>query len=149
MRSNDSKNIPVESVGDWPLVVEEILGEIEEYKVILLSGELGVGKTTLVQAMADSLHIMDRITSPTFSLVQEYRTQKNEIIYHLDLYRLNSYEEVIGAGIVDLIESEEYYCMFIEWPGLIHDALDGPYISLEINISKGEKRDVRIKYIEK
>lgn len=83
-------------------------------KVITFHAEMGVGKTTLIKALAEQLGVQDMTSSPTFSLVNEYETADGEIVYHFDLYRLNSEEEAYDMGIDEYFYSGNW--CFIEWP---------------------------------
>ena len=83
-------------------------------KVFAFHGEMGAGKTTLIHAICQQLNIKDAIGSPTFSIINEYRTVSGEIVYHLDLYRLKDEAEAIAAGVEDCLYSGNR-CL-VEWP---------------------------------
>lgn len=83
-------------------------------KVITFHADMGVGKTTLIKALAHQLGVNDMTSSPTFSLVNEYHTNDGEVVYHFDLYRLNSEEEAYDMGIDEYFYSGNW--CFIEWP---------------------------------
>jgi len=83
-------------------------------KIITFHAGMGVGKTTFIKALADRLGVKDMTSSPTFSLVNEYETQDGDILYHFDLYRLNSEEEAYDMGIDEYFYSGNL-CL-IEWP---------------------------------
>ncbi|MEO5908112.1 MAG: tRNA (adenosine(37)-N6)-threonylcarbamoyltransferase complex ATPase subunit type 1 TsaE [Ginsengibacter sp.] len=93
---------------------KEFLKLINDYKVFAFSGELGAGKTTFISAFCKELGVVETVTSPTYSIIQEYKTIANRIIYHIDLYRIKSNEEAMDAGIEDCLNSGEI-CM-VEWP---------------------------------
>lgn len=82
-------------------------------KVILFHGEMGVGKTTLIKALAKQLGITETTSSPTFSLVNEYQSIDNQIVYHFDFYRLNKEVEALDMGVDDYLYSGNW--CFIEW----------------------------------
>ena len=107
--------------------------------LILLKGDLGSGKTTFVKYLCRSLGSSDEITSPTFTLINEYRDREDHPIFHVDLYRLNTLDEAMQIGIEDLI-TEGSWC-FIEWPEIIEPVLAGEYVQVEIEaLSDGRRR---------
>lgn len=94
-------------------VAKKILsGEIKN--IILFHAGMGIGKTTLIKAIAKQLGVMNMTSSPTFSLVNEYETENGSILYHFDLYRLNTEEEAYDMGIDEYFYSGNL-CL-IEWP---------------------------------
>ena len=102
-----------------PRELEPLAGQLlsSGAKILLLEGELGAGKTTLVKALCIALDSKDEVTSPTFGLVNEYRAGNGNPIYHIDLYRLNTIEEAIQIGVEEYLFSGTW--CFIEWPELI------------------------------
>lgn len=113
--------------------VAEMLGGRRK---VALYGDLGAGKTTLVQAYCRWLGVEDNATSPTFSLVNEYRyfdaAGEPALVHHLDLYRLNSVHEALDAGIGELL-FDPWYC-FIEWPQLIESFLPEDAVKIQLDI---------------
>lgn len=111
-------------------------------RVLLFFGEMGVGKTTLIKEICKSLHSDEVISSPTFSLVNEYRTQYDEPIYHFDFYRIDSEEEALDIGVEDYFYSGDW-CL-IEWPNNIENLL--PLGAVEIHLSHAAegKRSIQI-----
>ncbi len=99
---------------------------------ILLYGEMGAGKTTLTQYLLDALGSKEEVSSPTYSIINEYKGP-NKNIFHMDLYRLNSKEEAVNIGIEEYLHSDNL-CI-IEWPQLILDLLDpNEYDTIKIEI---------------
>ena len=92
-------------------------------KVVLFNGEMGVGKTTFIKALCKTLGVHEATSSPTFSLVNQYETDKGELIYHFDVYRLKSENEAYDMGMDEYLYSGAWN--FIEWaekiPSLIPD----------------------------
>jgi len=94
-------------------IAKEFLSLIDKYKIIAFSGELGAGKTTLINAICKELGVEESVTSPTYAIIQEYHSS-NDIIYHIDLYRIKSIDEAIETGIEDCLQSK-HLCL-VEWP---------------------------------
>lgn len=92
----------------------EILGLAGDRKILTFSGNLGAGKTTLIQALARKLEVVDQVSSPTFSIIQQYQTREGNWVHHLDLYRIESEREAIQAGVEESLMSKDW-CL-VEWP---------------------------------
>jgi tRNA threonylcarbamoyladenosine biosynthesis protein TsaE len=92
---------------------KEFIAFASKYKVFAFTGELGAGKTTFINVICKLLGVKETVTSPTFAIIQEYSFNEN-IIYHMDLYRIKSIEEAVNAGVEDCLLSENL-CM-VEWP---------------------------------
>lgn len=90
--------------------------------IILISGEMGAGKTTLIKEILRSMDVIDNISSPTFSIINEYKTKIGGLIYHVDLYRIKSIEEIEGIGLFEYLESGNL--CFIEWGDQIEKIID-------------------------
>lgn len=95
-------------------MAQKFVALMNDYTVITFSGELGAGKTTFINEVCKRLGVTETVSSPTFALIQEYRSGSGRIIYHIDLYRIQSAEEAMEAGIEDCIMSREL--CFVEWP---------------------------------
>lgn len=111
-------------------------------KKLLFYGSMGVGKTTLIKEICKQLGVKDVITSPTFSLVNEYRNDKNESIYHFDFYRIESEEEAYNIGIEDYFDSNSW-CL-IEWPERIENLLPLEASIIKIKVLDNEKRNIQL-----
>lgn len=84
------------------------------YKVFAFHGEMGAGKTTFIHAVCEAMGVKDSITSPTFSIINQYKTANGQTVYHMDLYRVKDENEAINAGVEDCLYSGSI-CL-VEWP---------------------------------
>ncbi|MEM9887797.1 MAG: tRNA (adenosine(37)-N6)-threonylcarbamoyltransferase complex ATPase subunit type 1 TsaE [Bacteroidota bacterium] len=107
-------------------------------KKMIFIGEIGAGKTTFIQQICKQLGVEEAVTSPTFSLVNEYLNDQQEVVYHIDLYRLKSEEEASHIGIEEYLYSDAY--CFIEWPQLIERWLPDEVVRINIAIMEDSKR---------
>lgn len=107
-------------------------------KIILFNGEMGAGKTTLIKALCKKLGVVNSVSSPTFSLVNEYQTIDNQLIYHFDLYRIKNQQEALDFGIEDYLYSGNW--CFIEWSENIPDLIPEPHSIVSISILDQNKR---------
>lgn len=107
------------TISEIDLVAKQLLEHLST-KTLLLYGDMGVGKTTLIKALVKVLGSTDTVSSPTFSIVNEYQSQKDPI-YHFDFYRINDINEAYNLGIEDYLYSN-YWCI-LEWPERIHSIL--------------------------
>lgn len=121
---------------DLPIVAEKIIEESNN-KIILFSGEMGAGKTTLIKEIVKQLGSNDRVTSPTFSLVNEYESTSGPI-YHFDLHRLENEEEAFDMGFEEYVFSAAW--KLIEWPQKIQHLLPEKKTSVLLQTTKDNKR---------
>ena len=105
-------------------VASELLNFTDGIRFFCLHGEMGAGKTTFIKALVKELKVNDTVSSPTFSIVNEYETVTGERIYHFDFYRIKSLEEVYDIGYENYFFSGNY--CFIEWPEKIKSLLNFP-----------------------
>ena len=113
---------------DLPKVAETVL-ENASNRTLLFYGEMGVGKTTLIKEIAKKLGVKDVLSSPTFSIVNEYNLG-NDRLFHMDCYRLETTEEALDIGIEDYLDSNNW--MLIEWPERIENLLTEEGTSIEL-----------------
>ena len=113
-----------------------------KHKIILFNGEIGVGKTTLIKFFLKMLEVKETVVSPTFSIINEYKSNDGRIINHFDLFRVKSQNEIQNLGITEYLESSNY-CL-IEWPNLLIDLIDEEYIIINIYRNNEIERDLEI-----
>ena len=111
-------------------------------KIFIFNGEMGSGKTTLIKAIIKELGYKGTVSSPTFSIINEYLN--GDKIYHFDFYRIKNKNELLDIGIDEYISSNNR--CFIEWPNLITDMLPDKHIELNINIISSDVRKLTINY---
>jgi len=110
--------------------------------VILLEGDMGSGKTTLIKEIAKQLGSTDEVSSPTFAIVNEYETPEKKI-YHFDLYRLKDECEALDFGIEEYLSDQQAYS-FIEWPGIIENILPANSQKIRIIVKDFQTRELQI-----
>jgi len=130
------------TIQELPKIAQQIISESAD-KVLLFYGEMGVGKTTLIKEIVQQLEVDEVVTSPTFSLVNEYLSRKGEVIYHFDFYRIENEEEAMDIGIEDYFYANNW--CFIEWPERIKNLLPLNAVEIHLSINKDNTRKVEMK----
>tara|TARA_B100001250_G_scaffold412351_1_gene443316 strand:+ start:480 stop:899 length:420 start_codon:yes stop_codon:yes gene_type:complete len=130
----------ISSIEKLSSVAEELL-TLSDNRIFVLYGEMGVGKTTLVKQFSSHLKIIDSVSSPTFSIVNEYVNFDGNKIFHFDLYRVDNIDELIKIGIDSYLNSGNY--CFIEWPNLLEPLLKGSYTAIKI-LEDANKRELHL-----
>ena len=121
----------------------QIIIDKSNHKILSFDGVMGSGKTTLIKIIIHKLGSSDKGNSPTFGIVNEYRSAKGELIaYHLDCYRLESAEEALDFGIEEYLESDCW--IFIEWPEKIAELLPPQRTEIHLKIVDAETRELMI-----
>lgn len=129
----------IRAIEDLNTVTAVVAGHIKAgYFIFLLEGDLGAGKTTLVQTMCKFLGVDEPVTSPTFSLVNEYTSDSYGTLYHMDLYRLDKEEDLVQIGLEEYLDSGNL--CFIEWPEIARKKFDAPYILIKISVGSDNIR---------
>ncbi|HEY1045822.1 MAG TPA: tRNA (adenosine(37)-N6)-threonylcarbamoyltransferase complex ATPase subunit type 1 TsaE [Bacteroidia bacterium] len=118
------------SLDEIQIVVERAIPLIDSYRIVLLNGDLGSGKTTFSQALLKQLGVETAVTSPTFNLVNEYRNSKGDLIFHFDLYRIKHLEELEEIGFTEYLDSGNI-CL-IEWPEIAMPLIQSNLLSISI-----------------
>jgi tRNA threonylcarbamoyladenosine biosynthesis protein TsaE len=133
------------SLNDLPQVAQEVLAN-SKYKILLFYGEMGAGKTTLIKEIVKQLNVLDNVSSPTFSLVNEYHTQENESVFHFDFYRIDDETEALDMGVEEYFYSNNW-CL-VEWPNKVENLLPLKSTIITISIDSDQLRTLEISYNE-
>lgn len=126
-----------------PAAAAQVRDAIQGHSIVCFEGEMGAGKTTFIKALCASLGVPeDEVSSPTFSLVNEYRDARNQPIYHFDFYRLNHPGEAEDIGALEYFDSG-YLCL-IEWPSRIEVLLPPERLLLTLTVTGATSRELVI-----
>ena len=136
--------IKVSHLGELPVLANKILSSAGEERIFVFYGEMGAGKTTLINQLCKQLGVTEHTSSPTFSIVNEYEGKENKI-FHFDFYRIKNESEAFDFGYEDYFYSGEY-CM-IEWPEKIPNLLPDKYIRVKITSLSETERLVDIRSV--
>lgn len=133
--------IKIQSLEEIHEAARIFIREMGDNTVFAFYGKMGAGKTTFIKAVCECLGVEDVINSPTFAIVNEYRSETGELIYHFDFYRIKKLEEVYDMGYEDYFYSGAL--CFIEWPELIEEVLPGNAVKVEIEEAEDGSRVIR------
>lgn len=129
------------TLDELELVAQKVIDQ-QPSKVILFHGEMGVGKTTLIKKLCKTLGVSSATSSPTFSLVNEYETIDNQVVYHFDFYRLKNEMEALDMGADDYFYSGNW--CFIEWAEKIPSLIPDEHAVITIKIVENGKRHLTL-----
>ena len=118
-------------------VADQLLAYAKGNKFYIFEGEMAAGKTTFIKAFCEVLGVTDIVSSPTFSIVNEYKS-KNGPVYHFDFYRLKNIREAYDIGYEEYFYSDQY-CL-IEWPSKVEELLPESYVKVQITIIENDER---------
>jgi len=130
------QEITSRNINDLPQIAKTIIEGFKDYRIFLFEGNLGSGKTTLIKEIVKQLDAEDEAISPTFSILNIYKSTQNGEIYHFDLYRIQETDELIEIGFEDYILSGNY--CFIEWPQLVEEFLE-KYVKIKIEAANNKR----------
>lgn len=125
------------SLNELSLTVKSFLADFSSSRIFAFHGELGAGKTTFIKALCAELGVNDAMSSPSFSLVNEYHDANGKPIYHFDLYRLKSPEEAFDIGMEEYLYSGNY--CFVEWPERAEELLPEETVHVKITAIDGTR----------
>lgn len=131
------------SINETKNIAHHFAKDLKGGELVLLNGDLGAGKTLFTKFVAEFLGVQDIVTSPTFTILKEYKGTKLKI-NHFDMYRLNDYQEAYEFGIEDYLNNDEDEVTIIEWPERIAPLLPDSYIEIKINIIDNSAREIEI-----
>jgi tRNA threonylcarbamoyladenosine biosynthesis protein TsaE len=132
------KTINIKSTAELPKVASALLDFAQGEKFFVFEGEMAAGKTTFIKSLCQVLGVNEVVSSPTFSIVNEYHSP-DDIIYHFDFYRLKNLNEAYDIGYEEYFYSK-HYCL-VEWPQKVTELLPEQYIKVELSIINDQERD--------
>ena len=135
-------NILIKDKRHLSSAAKQLLKNYGDKKIFAFYGSMGAGKTTIIKAICASLGAVDIVSSPTFTLVNEYKTSGGESIFHIDFYRIKKQEEVYDFGIEEYLTGDSY--CFMEWPELIEELLPPETVIVRISVDDQEQRILSI-----
>tara|TARA_B000000441_G_scaffold45565_1_gene30013 strand:- start:449 stop:877 length:429 start_codon:yes stop_codon:yes gene_type:complete len=138
-------NFEINNENELDFISKEIIEKFKS-KVFLFYGEMGVGKTTFIKSICKHLNVLDVVSSPTFSIVNQYVNDQDEFMYHFDFYRTNNKNEIFDIGYEEYLFSDSF--CFIEWPERLDNLLPNKYLEIKMKLRDGN-RVIRIKEINK
>lgn len=124
------------------VAAQQVLTFTTERTVFAMHGEMGAGKTTFIHAFCEAMGVRDNISSPTFSIINQYKTTDDTIIYHMDLYRLKDEEEAISSGVEDCLFSGNT-CL-VEWPEIAPGIFPDDTVHLYVTAINSNTRKIVI-----
>lgn len=135
--TTELKSYHCASLADLPAAAADMIAQLPNHRVFLLIGEMGAGKTTLIKSLCLALGVSDTVSSPTFTLVNEYQEGHGDPVYHFDLYRLEKESEALDFGIEDYLCSG-HYC-FIEWPEKASGLMPEDAVRITVTVNNQER----------
>lgn len=142
IRGRIEMKIFIKDKSHLPVAAKKLLKQAGEKKIFAFYGSMGSGKTTIIKAICRVLGTTDIVSSPTFTLVNEYKTSNGESIYHIDFYRIKKKEEVFDFGVEEYLSGDSY--CFMEWPGLVEEILPKGIVRIRITVDEKEQRTLVI-----
>jgi tRNA threonylcarbamoyladenosine biosynthesis protein TsaE len=136
-----SKTLFAKNLEQLNSIAKQILDYTSTHKKFAFYGEMGVGKTTLIKALSLQLGVTDIVSSPTFSVVNEYQADESTKIYHFDFYRIEDEKEAYDMGYEEYFFSNAY--CFIEWPEKIPNLIEEDMVQIKMSV-EGNKRRIEV-----
>ncbi|NCD69465.1 tRNA (adenosine(37)-N6)-threonylcarbamoyltransferase complex ATPase subunit type 1 TsaE [Mucilaginibacter agri] len=139
-----SLNLQIDSITELAAAAQQLIDFAANQRIFLFFGDMGAGKTTFIKSLCEALGVTESVTSPTFSIVNEYRGH-GHTVYHFDFYRLKSQSEAFDMGYEEYFYSDAY--CFIEWPEKIADLLPERYLKISIKAISESAREIIAEHI--
>ena len=137
------KSIRITSLDNIHEAAKEFVEEMGDYTVFAFYGNMGAGKTTFINALCEALGVEDITNSPSFSIINEYRSESTaELIYHFDCYRLENEDEAYDIGVEDYFDSGAV-CL-IEWPERIENLLPADTVAVHVTVEDDDTRVISV-----
>lgn len=130
------------TLNDLPFAAKELIDSLGNRKVVVLDGEMGAGKTTFVISILKAMGIPDPDGSPTYSIINSYRSNYFGKVNHVDVYRLNSVEEALNIGMEEMLYGGDY--CFIEWGSRIEELLPDDAVRVAIFVNELGERVIAV-----
>ena len=130
------------NLSDIDIVAKKFVDKMGDRNIFAFFGEMGAGKTTFIKALCKILGVAETITSPTFSIINEYSKEDGDPIYHFDFYRIKNIEEAYDFGYEDYFYSG--HLCFIEWPELVESLLPESVVNVKIEVMENGERSIII-----
>ncbi|GGF25389.1 tRNA (adenosine(37)-N6)-threonylcarbamoyltransferase complex ATPase subunit type 1 TsaE [Hymenobacter cavernae] len=136
--------ISIPDLAALPAAAAQLKNLLVDHSIVAFEGEMGAGKTTFIKALCADLGVPEsEVSSPTFSLVNEYRDAQNQPIYHFDFYRLDDPSEAVAMGALEYFDSG-YLCL-LEWPSRVEALLPPDYLLITLTVTGPESRILQVK----
>jgi tRNA threonylcarbamoyladenosine biosynthesis protein TsaE len=135
-------NILIKNKTHLKSAARELLNLCGNKKIFAFYGAMGAGKTTFIKAICEVLGAVDIVSSPTFTLVNEYKTSGGDTLFHIDFYRIKKQEEVFDFGVEEYLTGDSY--CFMEWPELVEEILPEERVNVRITVDDKEQRTLII-----
>ena len=136
------KTILIQDEGALNTVADALLPLLAEQRIVCFNGDMGAGKTTLIKVICERLGVQDSMSSPTFSIVNEYRNAEDAPIYHFDFYRIEKLQEALDIGVDEYFYSGDI-CL-IEWPEMIKELIPENHLEISIKLVEDNGREITI-----
>lgn len=133
-------HITINTVSKLSEAAKQLLEFAGDEKIFLFFGDMGSGKTTFIKNICKQLQVIDSVSSPTYSIVNEYTTPANLSVYHFDLYRLKTETEALDLGFDEYLDSGSY--CFIEWPDRVSSYWPTHYIKVSLTVINETERTI-------